>query len=141
MVTNNGKLHPLIGVGVMVIRNGKVLLGYRKGAHGSNTYGWCGGHLEFGEKLEDCAKREVLEETGLVISSLRLFCVSNIISYGKHYVDLEFLAEISQGEPRILEPDRVESWDWYDFDNLPSPLFKAVELAIHSYLTDQFYNP
>ena len=135
------KLRPLVGVGVMIMKDGKVLLGRRKGAHGSTTYGWCGGHLEFGETLEQCSAREVLEETGLTVKSLKLLCVSNIVSYGNHYIDIEFIGEVEPGEPRILEPERVESWNWYSMDDLPSPLFKAVELAINSYCNHQFYNP
>lgn len=132
---------PLVGVGVMIIRNNKVLLGKRRGAHGENTYSWCGGHLEYGESLEECARREVKEESGLEVTSLKFLCVSNIISYGKHYLDIEFLAKVKKGQPQVLEPEKREHWDWYDLDKLPQPLFKAVELAIHSYLTERVYNP
>ncbi len=40
---------PKVGLGVLIFKDGKVLLGKRKGAHGEGT--WCppGGHLEFGE--------------------------------------------------------------------------------------------
>ena len=133
---------PKVGVGIMILRQGKVLLGKRKGAHGTSTYGWVGGHLEFGETLENACRREALEETGLKIKSLKLICVSNIIQYNKHYLDLEFLGTIDpQTEPKLMEPDRVESWGWYDLDHLHQPLFKAVELAINSYQTGQIYNP
>ena len=130
---------PKVGVGVMVKRGDKVLLGKRKGAHGESTYGWIGGHLEFGETPKDCARREAMEETGLKIINLKLICVSNIIAYDKHYLDLEFSAE-TVGEPKVLEPDKVEAWEWHDINNLPKPLFKAVELAIESYKTGKIYN-
>lgn len=139
--THEPKPRPSVGVGVMIMHDGKILLGKRKGSHGSSTYGWCGGHLEFGETLEECAVREVLEETGLVITSLKLLCVSNIRSYNKHYIDFEFVGEVNPGDPQVLEPDSVESWGWYKPTALPSPLFKAVELAINSYFSGQFYNP
>lgn len=139
--SNESELRPQVGVGAMVMRDGRVLLGRRKGAHGAGTYAWCGGHLEFGETLEACACREVREETGLEVVSLKLLCVSNIIAYSKHYVDFEFLVEVAPGEPRVLEPDRIECWGWYELDRLPAPLFKAGELALRSLATGQFYHP
>lgn len=60
-------LTPGLGVGVLVIENGRVLLGKRKGSHGAGTWSAPGGHLEYGESIENCAEREVLEETGLRI--------------------------------------------------------------------------
>lgn len=132
---------PKVGVGVMIIRKGKLLLGRRKSALGQASYGWAGGHLEFGETLEECAAREVFEETGLVVTKLTLLCLSNIIAYDKHYVDLEFLAEVAPGDPQVKEPAKIEGWAWYPLDDLPSPLFKAAELALQSYHTGQFYNP
>lgn len=132
---------PLIGIGAMILRDGKVLLAKRKGAlHGSATYGWIGGHLEFGETLEDCVIRNTYEKSGLVISDLELICVSNIVAYERHYVDVEFLATKVQGEPRRMK-STLSDWSWYDLDNLPSPLFKAVDLAIQSYKSGNKYNP
>ena len=61
---------PKVGVGVIIIKDGKVLLGKRKNAHGEGSWSFPGGHLEFNEELFDCAKREVLEETGIKIKNL-----------------------------------------------------------------------
>lgn len=131
---------PKVGVGVMVVRQGKVLLGRRReSTHGAGTYGWCGGHLEYGETPEECAKREVFEETQLQITALKFLCLSNITEYNTHYIDIEFLADIMPSEPILTEPEKVESWRWYDIDHLPSPLFMAAQLAINSYSTGQFY--
>lgn len=126
---------PLVGVGVMIIRDNKVLLGKRIGSHGDGTYGWAGGHLEFGESLEECAVREVLEETGVKIksSSLKFLCLSNILDYSKHYVDIEFLCKNFSGKPKVTESEKRENWKWYNMDKLPKPLFKAVELTIKAY--------
>jgi 8-oxo-dGTP diphosphatase len=132
---------PKVGVGVLIMRNGKLLMGKRKGKYGNETFGSCGGHLEYGESPEDGVKREVLEETGLTITKLTFLCVSNNTFYDDHYIDISFLGEVADGEPIITEPDVIESWDWYDLDNLPSPIFKPVERILESYRTKQVYNP
>ena len=56
---------PRIGVAAFVIKENKVLLGLRKGAHGAMLWATPGGHLEFGESVIECATRELREETGL----------------------------------------------------------------------------
>ncbi|MDX8431022.1 MAG: NUDIX domain-containing protein [Candidatus Algichlamydia australiensis] len=60
---------PLVDIGVHVIQKGKILLGKRINAHGTGAYAPPGGHLEFGETPEECAVRELLEETGLTAKS------------------------------------------------------------------------
>ncbi len=123
---------PSVGVGAMVIRNGNVLLGKRKGSHGAGTYAWCGGGLEFGESLEGAVAREVFQESGMSVTNISLICVSNIREYGRHYIDFEFEVE-AEGEPLLREPESGEPWTWYPLDDLPHPLFRPVELAIDSY--------
>ena len=73
---------PQVGVGVLILRDGKVLLGRRKGSHGAGCWSAPGGHLEFGEAVEDCALREALEETGLALSELRHGPFSSDVSRG-----------------------------------------------------------
>lgn len=63
---------PRVGVGVIGERADKILLGLRKGSHGAFTWSPPGGHLEFAEAVEECAKRELLEETGLKATSVSL---------------------------------------------------------------------
>lgn len=70
---------PKIGVGVIIIKDDKVLLGKRINAHGEGSWGFAGGHLEFNEEVEDCAIREVKEETGISIKNLRNTTFTNDI--------------------------------------------------------------
>lgn len=133
-------VRPAVGVGVMVIQKGMVLLGRRKGSHGEGTYGWPGGGLEFGESLIDAVKREALEEAGLRVITCELVCVSNVVDYGRHYLDIEFRAIDFKGEPAVREPQTIESWGWYCLDALPKPLFKPCELALSSLKDSRFLN-
>lgn len=90
---------PSVGVGVVFIRAGRVFLAQRRGSHGAGTWGSAGGHLEQGESLEECARRECWEELGVKVGELRVLCFSNVLAYGRHYVDVEFLGEIGGQEP------------------------------------------
>lgn len=122
----------MVGVGVMIRRGPLILLGKRLSGPGAGCYGWAGGHLEFGEIPEACAVREVAEETGLAITQEMLvpLCVSNTTAYGSHYIDIEFRCEILDGQPRVMEPEKLESWNWYPLDALPAPMFEAAAMAL-----------
>ena len=124
---------PRIGVGIIVIKEGKVLLGKRKGAHGSGCYSTPGGNLEFKETVEVCAIRELTEETGLKPLSLQLGpWTQDVIDEQKHYISLFVIITEFEGEPELLEPHKCEGWDWYAWDNLPSPLFLPLVSLIKS---------
>jgi 8-oxo-dGTP diphosphatase len=111
-----------VGIGVMILKEGRVLLGYRTASHGKNTWIMPGGHLEFGESFRDCAIRETKEETGLDVEPERVFSVSNDISYGKHYVTIGIMAKYVSGEPKVMEPDKYREWKWFSLEELPSDL-------------------
>ena len=124
----NGDERPRIGVAVIVVRDGRVLLGERIGAHGAGTWALPGGHLEFGESVDDCARREVLEETGLRIGAISAGPFTNdvFVAERKHYVTLFVLAHDADGEPARCEPGKCLRWDWFDWHVLPTPLFQPL---------------
>lgn len=128
-----GDDRPRIGVGVIVVRAGRVLLGERIGAHGAGTWALPGGHLEFGETVEDCARRELLEETGLQAGAISAGPFSNdvFVAERKHYLTLFMLALDATGNPSRCEPDKCLRWQWFDWQALPSPLFQPLA-TLHS---------
>ncbi len=60
---------PKVGVGIIVRKERKILLGKRVGSHGTGRWQFPGGHLEYRESDADCAQRELKEETGLKIDT------------------------------------------------------------------------
>lgn len=131
---------PRVGVGVLVMKDGKVLLGRRKNAHGAGEYASPGGHLEHLESFEACARREVREETGLELGELRFLRLLNTTQYApRHYVDVSLVAAWRSGEPRALEPEKVERWAWYALDALPSPLFGTLETSLEALRTGRCF--
>jgi len=82
---------PKVGVGLLLIKDRKILLGKRKGAHGAGEYAGFGGHLEGLETFEDGLLRELAEEGGpdIKVKNLRFLSVTNLRKYApKHYVDI-----------------------------------------------------
>jgi len=126
---------PRIGVGVMVWKHACLLLGKRVNARAETSWQLPGGHLEFGETVEDCAVREVAEEAGIAIRNLVHAGYTNdvFIDANRHYVTLFVSAEYDQGEVRVMEPDKCECWRWFDAAELPSPLFVPIRNFLTQY--------
>lgn len=122
---------PHIGVGVLIIKGDHILMQKRLNAHGEGTWSPGGGHLEFGETIEECARREIKEETGLVINDIQILGFTNDVfkEEDKHYVTIFCAAEWEKGEPVICEPDKIEKLEWFHWSELPEPLFLPVRLA------------
>ena len=97
---------PLIGVGALIVENGRVVLIKRGKAPLLGEWSIPGGMLELGETLRQGAEREALEETGLVVRATELLGVfdrvvpdaeGNIVY---HYVLIDFLCERISGDLR-----------------------------------------
>lgn len=128
------QLRPKIGIGLFIMKDGKVLLQKRKNAHGDGEYCGPGGHLEYMESIEECARRETREETGIEIKNIRFLALSNLKRYApRHYVNIGLVADWKSGEPTIKEPEKTESWNWYELDQLPSPLFECIPYYLEAY--------
>jgi len=119
------KPRPGVGIGVLVKRDGKILLQKRIGAHGTNTWSPPGGHMEYGETPEQTAIRETKEEVNVEINNPRVVGVTNDIHHAesKHYITIFVEADYAGGEPKLNEPDRTADVKWFSLDELPQELF------------------
>ena len=121
---------------VMLIRDGKVLLGERGEdcQTSKGEFAFPGGRMDYGNTPKQSAVREVFEETGLVIEEKDLKFFRYVDEYfpneKRHYVSLVFVVVCPKGEPINKEPDKCKGWEWIDPDNLPNNTFWAVRESI-----------
>ena len=137
---------PKVGVGVLIQNEkGEVLLGLRKSSHGAGEWNFPGGHLEFGEKLFETAKREVKEETDLEVQEFELVSVADEMRYiktdGKHYLNIGIRAKYKGGEPKVMEPTKCEEWKWVGLNDLPEKLFEGTALILRNFRDKKIYQP
>ena len=137
------------GFGVLVTKDNKVLLGQRhvdpakadSVLHGEGTWTFPGGKLHFGESFEEGAQRELLEETGMSvqIEDLKVISLTNDIVPDAHFVTVGLLCEKFVGGPQVMEPDEITKWEWFDLNNLPTPIFKPSLKLLKNYQDGVFY--
>lgn len=135
---------PKVGVGVIVIKKeGQkqfVMLHQRKGKLGTHYWGSGGGHVEPGESLQEAIMRELREEAGddLKVTNVSFLGVYNFTEMPpKHYVDISFYAEYVSGEPVNNSPEETTEWQWFDVNDVPSPLFPPVEIHLKALKTGE----
>lgn len=125
-----------VGVGVLILWDGKVLLGCCKGSYGVGCWLVFGGYFEFGEVVEDCVLCEVLEEIGLVLSELCYGLFSNDVFEGCYYFIVFILVGcVEDVEVCFMELDKCDGWVWFDWVDLLELLFVfLVSLCWWGYL-------
>ncbi len=135
------------GIGIMIIKDDKVLLGRRNDdpekadslLHGEGTWTCPGGKLDFGEKIADAAKKEILQETGIKVNDLKLISVTNEIVSDAHFVTIGFLCKDFDGEPKIMEPEEIVEWRWFSLNELPENIYPPTFKLINNYLENKIY--
>lgn len=136
-----------VGIGIILLRNGKVLLGKRHEdpekaqslLKGAGTWTMPGGKLHFGESFEEGAVREVIEETGIKLNNTKVICINNDKVEGAHFVTIGLLSEDFEGEAGVKEPDEIVEWKWFDLNDLPSPLYFPSAKVLENYKNKEFY--
>ena len=113
----NLRVYPRISpcVIMLVHRGDKILLAQRPGTR-TTWYTIQAGFIEAGESAEEAVHREVMEETGLKLSSLRYFGSEPWPFPGQ--LMLGYIAESLEGEV-VPDPEELANADWFDYRDLP----------------------
>ncbi|MBS7608927.1 MAG: NUDIX hydrolase [Candidatus Bathyarchaeia archaeon] len=107
---------PVVGVGAIIVCDGKILLEKRKGEPGKGKWSVPGGLVELGETVEEAVIREVKEETGLDVAEPELIdVVDNIVRDENggikwHFVILDFFVKVRGGELRAADDAEEIRW-------------------------------
>ena len=113
-LTNYPRISPVAIVAV--VRDRRILLA-RAPRFQNNMYSVIAGYAEAGETLEECARREVMEEVGIAVKNIRYFgsqpwSLSNSLMVG-------FTAEYAGGEICVDGVETIAA-DWFSAVNLPN---------------------
>jgi 8-oxo-dGTP pyrophosphatase MutT (NUDIX family) len=133
-----GKSFQLCGASVIIYRNGQVLLQQRKD---NKCWGYPGGKIELGEIVENAAKREVFEETGLVVGEMKLFGVfsgpelHHVYPDGNEVeiIDIVFTSDDFTGE-LLEQEEEVLDLQWFDYDKIPEKLSPPIKMALLKFI-------
>lgn len=131
-----------VGVGVLVLKGEKILLGLRNtdatkagsDLSGEGTWTMPGGKMEFGESILEAARREVLEETGINILETDIICTNTDRKGEKQFVTVGLHAKNFMGDAETKEPDEIVEWKWFDLKNLPKNIFDPSKKVLKCYL-------
>jgi 8-oxo-dGTP diphosphatase len=122
---------PRVGVGAVVVKDGRVLLVKRGAEPNRGLWAIPGGSLELGETLREGAQREILEETGLVVDAkhpVYTFDYFERDPQGRirfHFVIVDMLADYLRGDLKAADDALEARW-------LSPADLKTIELSVNT---------
>jgi NAD+ diphosphatase len=122
-------IHPCA---IVLVKRGKELLLTRKAEWTTGRYSLVAGFLDFGESLEECAIREVREETGIEICNVRYVGSQNWPFPAQLMAG--FVAEYAAGEI-CVDPHELEDARWFTPETLPD---LPARRSIARWIIDRF---
>lgn len=131
---------PGLGVGLVILRDGKLLLYKRMRPPEAGYWNIVGGKVDHMELSEEAARREAIEETGLAIGRVeRIAMTEQIIEADRHHwISLLYVAREVEGEPQLTEPDKMSDFGWFSRSELPEPLSAFTKVAIAALSSEEF---
>ena len=129
------------GIGVMILNNNKVLLGHRVlnakdtgGIYEPDSWTLPGGKQKYEETIIETAIRETKEETNLDISNIHVYTATDEFQSDRHYVTIGVISSSYEGELKIMEPNKIDKWEWFELNNLPENIYTPSKNMIDEYL-------
>lgn len=117
---------------------GQILLGRRTD---NKMWGYAGGSVEIDEKVEDCALRELFEETGIVGEHLDFFMISSgkdvhyIYPNGDEVSNIEIIYTCNKYHGDLKpQLDEISELKFFDLDNLPKEISPPLRPVLSKYL-------
>ena len=134
-----GTDHIGIGVGAIIVNDRNEIFLMQRGSgskNGAGAWAFPGGTVEFGETLAHAVVREIREEFGIEIETVRQLPAFDQILEGErqHWIATSFIARIRSGEPKILEPAKCSDCGWFAASALPSPIAPISRQALDYFL-------
>lgn len=127
-----------VGAGIFIYKDNKVLLQKRKD---NLCWSMHAGGLEIGESVEDAAKRELFEETGLIANTMELLGVFS--GDGMRYtypngdkvsiVQIMYVCNDFSGE-LLAETDETVELAWFDIDDIPEEISPPDKKAFQAFI-------
>ncbi len=106
-------------IGGVVLKDNKILLVRRGHKPARGFWSIPGGRVEHGETLEKAVKREMLEECCVDVEVGDVVCVAEVIREGKHYVIVDFMAEVKNSRNLSAGGDAVDV-RWFELEDAAS---------------------
>ncbi len=139
-----GKTFQLCGASIIIFKDEKILLQQRKD---NKCWGYPGGKIEVGEIVEDAAKREIYEETGLLVNSMNLFGVfsgpelHHIYPDGNEVdiIDIVYTSDDFYGE-LIAQEEEVDDLKWFHYNNIPIDLSPPIRTPLLKFIVQHYKN-
>jgi ADP-ribose pyrophosphatase YjhB (NUDIX family) len=116
--------YPLVGVGVLIVRRGRILLVRRRNPPDENRWAMPGGLVELGETITDAARREAREELGVSVRITELVEISDNVILDRlgrakyHFILVDFAASAGTGRVRLNAES--SEFGWFTADEVES---------------------
>ncbi|MEK7583144.1 MAG: NUDIX domain-containing protein [Patescibacteria group bacterium] len=131
-----------VGVGGLIVNEKDETLLMKRGLKSRNLIGYWnrpGGIIEFGENSRNAICREIREEFGVEVEILGAFGTDEtfLTEEKQHWVSIQYVCRITQGNPKNMEPDKVDEIGWFPLTKLPEPHHATLALWAETYLREK----